>query len=113
MRTSHRCPKCSNTELLHVKQVADHATEAYTHHDDREPRMGAVDEDSTTRFRIARVQRPGRRGSVSYGSAGRVEAWICCACGLTELYTVDVDKIPIDGDFVVAVSGAAGTPYRS
>jgi predicted nucleic-acid-binding Zn-ribbon protein len=112
MRTSHRCPKCSNTELLHVKQVADHATEGYSHHSEREPKMGAIDDDTTTRFRIARVQRQGRWG-VSYASAGRVEAWICRACGLTELYTVDVDKIPIDGDFVVAVSGAAGTPYRS
>jgi predicted nucleic-acid-binding Zn-ribbon protein len=112
MRTSHRCPKCSNTELLHVKQVADHATDGHARHGEREPFTGAVDEDNTTRFRIARVLRKGH-WTDSYGSAGRVEAWICRACGLTELYTVDVDKIPIDGDFVVAVSGAAGTPYRS
>jgi predicted nucleic-acid-binding Zn-ribbon protein len=112
MRTSHRCPKCSNTELLHVKQVADHIGETYAHHLERDPFMGGVDEDTATRFRIARVQRRGRWTN-SYGSAGRVEAWVCRACGLTELYTVDVDKIPIDGDFVVAVSGAPSTPYRS
>jgi predicted nucleic-acid-binding Zn-ribbon protein len=107
MRTSHRCPKCAGAELLHARQVADHVGEAYSHHDDREPRMDAVDRDTTTRFRIARIQHKG-----SYASAGRVEAWVCRTCGFTELYTVDVAKIPIDGDLVVAISGA-GSPYRS
>ena len=106
MRSSHRCPKCTGTDLLHARQVADHVGEGYAHHDHREPRKDAVDGDGATRFRIARVLHEG-----SYGSAGRVEAWVCRGCGFTELYTVDPDRIPVDGDLVVAVSGGS-SPYR-
>jgi predicted nucleic-acid-binding Zn-ribbon protein len=113
MRTTHVCPKCGNNQLLHVRQVADRLGEAYAHHLGAEPTRGPTSDEPSDQWRLARANKQPHPGKVKMVSVGRVQAYVCRACGFTELYTADVADIPIDGHFVVAVTGPAkGSPFR-
>ena len=83
MRTTHRCPKCRHYEVLHLSEVRDRvsgehhqplslAEKTTTHRDPILP-------FSFTRTRII----------------GQVEAYVCRACGYTELYTQNPSEIEV------------------
>jgi predicted nucleic-acid-binding Zn-ribbon protein len=113
MRTSGRCPKCDGKHLLHVLEVAD----AGRQHDSKpgEPREHLV-EGIFNRFRIARIPNPDPGFFDDRVAAiGLVEAYVCRACGFTELYTRHADKIHADGRLVREVVGEEPPeegPYR-
>ena len=95
-----------------MRQVAAHVGEQYSHHLGREPHSGPIDTDGATHFRVARVPHKREFQPGGFGSAGRMEAWICRGCGFTEFYTIDVAAIPIDGAQVIAVSATDRGPFR-
>lgn len=113
MKASGVCPKCHHNRLLHVTQVADRIGEiggGLIHHGtEKSPEVGQF-----FPWRIARLKNPKRGFFVSdVMAAGLVEAFICRRCGLTELYTRDVEEIEIDGELVHEVSGPpAQGPFR-
>ena len=113
MKASGVCPKCHHNRLLHVAQVADRVGD----------HGGSLVEDGAGRgaevgqfypWRIARLRNPkGGFLASDVMAAGLVEAFICRGCGLTELYTRDVDEIEVDGVLVREVSGPdAQGPFR-
>jgi predicted nucleic-acid-binding Zn-ribbon protein len=75
MRRKHVCPKCGHNEILYVPQIADR--------DDRD------------------IVRPIVFHVVHYDwrddmELGKISAYACRSCGYTELYTKDIDKLPVD-----------------
>ena len=89
MRLSQSCPKCHGTELLHVSQVTDLA-------EGNRPLPWAL---------VTQVE---GKHSVPYG---KVEAYVCKHCGLTEFYTAGAAEIPVDGVVIKDISGKSG-PFR-
>src|ERR1700733_1441556 len=113
MKRSGICPKCSNNRLLHVTQVADRVGELGGGRIEH----GFDDARAPGQFfpwRIARLKNPDAGSfATNVAAAGFVEAFICRACGLTELYTRDPESIDIDGDLVQAIDGPPSfAPYR-
>ena len=89
MRRSHRCPKCDHHEVLYVPEVRD------SDHD--------------------RLAMAGRTSLWTSEEQGGFEAYMCRACGYTELYTRDPEAIPVDGTLVRELDGGRddkGGPYR-
>ena len=70
MRQTHQCPKCSATEVLHIPRVRDSQQGTICIHTEQ--------------------------GWVDNRLYGRLEAYVCGACGFTELYAVNPSEIPID-----------------
>lgn len=108
-----RCPKCQHNRILHVAEVADTSgmpVEA--------PDLGhapPLQRGFYHPFRLARVEDPdpGILDRWQKGAVGLVEAYVCRACGYTELYTRAPDQIPIDGIHVREIVGhASDAPYR-
>jgi hypothetical protein len=100
MQRSQTCPKCQGNHILLIARVALLA-DAYGR---EEP------------LHIARVP-AGVEGFPLPGGepvpAGLVQAYVCRACGYTELYTRDPQSIPIDGSTVRELIGSERTgPYR-
>jgi len=75
MRKSLICPKCNGNEILFFPAIADR--------DDRD----------IVRPLVIHVQHFSWKDDTE---AGKIQAYICKACGFTELYTADIDKIPVD-----------------
>ncbi len=75
MRTAHRCPKCHHDEILFVPQLADR------------------DDDLHVKPLVVHVLEFDWRADMEFG---RIQAYICRACGFTELYTHGADKLPAD-----------------
>lgn len=114
MRATHLCPKCSANRILHLTQVADRIGET------GDPlAAGAGLErgpipDFSRAFRIARIPLPEKERRwyrADDATAGLVEAYVCKACGFTELYTRDPESIPADGEIVRELVGPE-KPYR-
>ena len=107
-----RCPKCQHNRVLHVREVADSTGRHST------PTVGtSLPVEATGYFnplRIARIENPGAGFfDVPDAAAGVVEAFVCRACGFTELYTRGADQIPIDGTLVREIVGPEPEgPYR-
>jgi hypothetical protein len=74
MRSSHVCPKCNGREILFVPRVADR--------DDRD----------TVRPLVLHVTHLDWKDI----EVGALRAYVCRACGYTELYTEHPEAIPID-----------------
>lgn len=105
MRRTLICPKCDGRRILHVTQLADRVGEIgggrVEHGLDPEPSPGQF-----YPLRIARLRNPDGSFFKSHVSAaGLVEAFVCRACGFTELYTCDPEQIPVDGELVYELSG--------
>lgn len=100
MRNTHTCPKCQGNHILHLARV-DQQVDPY----------GQIEA-----WRIARVPQQMAGFPLPGGEpvlAGVVQAYICRACGYTELYTRDPEAIPIDGTLVRELVGPdRGGPYR-
>ena len=100
MRNSNTCPKCRGTHLLVLPRVEQEV--------DKYGRVEA--------WRIARVPERVEGFPLPGGepvAAGVVQAYICKACGFTELYTRDPEAIPVDGKAVREITGPeGGGPYR-
>ena len=63
-------------------------------------------------WRIARIKNPEASWlSSDVAAVGLVEAFVCKACGYTELYTSNPDRIPVDGELVREIDGSA-SEYR-
>jgi len=84
MRTTHRCPKCQHAEIVVLRHVAGEQVYLPS---ERDPPEAPV-----------------------WRRAAAREAYICRACGFTEYYTRDVDRIPVDGDLVALLTPTG--PYR-
>jgi predicted RNA-binding Zn-ribbon protein involved in translation (DUF1610 family) len=70
MKQTHVCPKCSANEVIYVPRIRD-------------------SQQSTLALHV-------EPGWVETTLHGRVEAYVCAACGFTELYAVDPALIPLD-----------------
>lgn len=113
MKTTGVCPKCHHDRLLHVTQVADRVGEFGGMYLD-DGTGGAPEAGRFFPWRIARFRnpRPGFFDS-QVRAAGLVEAFICRACGLTELYTRDPDELEVDGEMVREIEGPPSQgPFR-
>jgi hypothetical protein len=111
MKRSGLCPKCSGARLLHVTQVAD-TTGEMGEYVGAPLKTGAM-ASSSKAWRLARV--PNSPDSQSLFrpdgyAAGLVEAYVCRACGFTELYTRDPESIPVDGTVIRAIGPEVEEP---
>ncbi len=74
MKTSHVCPKCRHGEILFLPRIADR--------DDRDE------------------VRPLSLHVIHYDwkdvEMGNLQAYVCRACGYTELYTLGAASMPVD-----------------
>jgi hypothetical protein len=91
MRDSHQCPKCHHGEVLYLPELTDQAEAPAALH--------------------AVVRHHLFRGPSRWG---RLTAYICRACGYTELYTESPAAIPIDQvpGAAVLTPATKGGPYR-
>ncbi len=76
MRESIRCPKCDGQSILHASTIEDKSTHA------KDAVLSIQGDSPVTIFG-------------SWGHVGIIEAYICEACGFTELYTRAPDEIPL------------------
>ena len=74
MRTTHACPKCHHKEILFVPHVADR--------DDRD----------MVRPLVLHVEHYDWKDV----EMGALQAYVCRACGYTELYTAQASSLPVD-----------------
>ena len=75
MRSTHVCPKCKNDEILFIPQLADR------------------DDKDAVRPLVVHVRHFDWKDDME---VGKLQAYICRACGFTELYTSDVGSLPLD-----------------
>ena len=112
MRKTHRCPKCDHDRVLHVAQVADRTGATRKALDADHP---TFDDGTFHPWRIARVWNP-EQGFFDGpdAAAGLVEAFICRACGYTELYTRGIEQLEPDGEYVreLRATGPSSGTYR-
>lgn len=90
MKHTGTCPKCRNTDLLHVTRVSANA--------DTDTNTG---EHQTMFLAVA-----GHHGRQS----GRLEAYSCPRCQLVELYLAE--PLTVDGVYVRRVTAPAHGPHR-
>ncbi len=74
MRTAHRCPKCNHDEILFIPQIADR------------------DDADKIRPLVVHVVEYGWRDDAEFG---HIQAYVCRACGFTELYTKEAKALPV------------------
>ena len=74
MRDIHECPKCKHGEIAFLPQLADR------------------DDDDVVRPLVVHVVHLDYKDL----EMGTLQAYICRACGYTELYTKDAKSLPID-----------------
>jgi len=72
MRTTHVCPKCKNEEILFLPQIADR------------------DDDNKVRPLVAHVVHYDWRDDME---VVKLQAYVCLACGYTELYAHEARQI--------------------
>ncbi len=98
--------------MLHVAHVSDRTGETGSNLDDDH---AAVESGQFHAWRLARVWNPtvGFRQPPD-AAAGLVEAYVCRACGYTELYTRGIEQIEPDGEHVreLRATGDAEGVYR-
>lgn len=75
MRTAHICPKCGHNEIIFLPQLADR------------------DDKDAVRPLVAHVVHFDWRDDME---VGKLEAYLCRACGYTELYASDAQQIPVN-----------------
>ncbi|MBA3460001.1 MAG: hypothetical protein H0T46_08570 [Deltaproteobacteria bacterium] len=98
MRKTGICPKCNHDHTLLVDRLAD-----------------TGDYDTVIRdMHLAIVHKgEGWFGDEKLGRAGQLSAVVCRACGFTELYVKDPERIPADGNTIVERGPAPSTgPHR-
>jgi predicted nucleic-acid-binding Zn-ribbon protein len=91
MKNTGTCPKCRNTNLLHIPQVA-----------------------ANTDTGTSQMQPPFRlavTGRGYAGCSGELQAFACPRCGLVELYLAE--RLAADGVYVREVSVPAQGPHRT
>jgi predicted nucleic-acid-binding Zn-ribbon protein len=74
MRSSHVCPKCSHGEILFVPRIADR------------------DDHDVIRPLVLFVKHHDWKDD----ELGEIQAYVCRACGYTELYTERASALPVD-----------------
>jgi predicted nucleic-acid-binding Zn-ribbon protein len=110
MRTTQVCPKCRGRKFVVVEEV-------------RQPvfREGAKADVQPFYPAAAAIPPQGVvsrwRGTRDVLAGGRLEAWICTHCGLTEWYALDVEELvhaaAIEGSGVRSVDlESEPSPYR-
>jgi len=73
MRTTHTCPKCKHQEVLFLPQIADR------------------DDDDNVKPLSAHVVHFDWKDDIE---VGKLQAYVCHACGYTELYTKEAAQLP-------------------
>lgn len=97
MRESHVCPKCRFNRVLWIAQVPDRGSHAMVHQ--------AHIAVTVVEHRFF--------GDANTEHDGRLSACVCRRCGFTELYTSNVEDIPVDGTNVQELVGPEpADPYR-
>ncbi len=93
MRNTLRCPKCDGREVLHVTRIQD--------------------KDQVGDGAVLSIQsvRPGWAFG-RHENSGVLEAYVCAACGFTELYTKDVGQLVVDGEIIRRLTAPESPPYR-
>ncbi len=106
------CPKCDHHRTLHVTQIADALGDIGG--STMNVPLTPIDAGQFLPWRLARVPNQGTGiFSSSVAAAGIVEAYVCAACGFTELYTRQPERIPVDGTLVREIRGPkSGGPFR-
>jgi predicted nucleic-acid-binding Zn-ribbon protein len=74
MKRSHVCPKCQHDEVIFFPQLADR------------------DDDDVVRPLVFHVVHFDWKDDVE---VGKIQAYVCHACGFTEMYTSDAPNIPV------------------
>jgi ribosomal protein S27AE len=74
MRKAQRCPKCEHLEILFVPHIAD-----------RDDRDG-----------VRPLSLHVKHHDWKDEEIGKIQAYVCRACGYTELYTAHADALPVD-----------------
>jgi predicted nucleic-acid-binding Zn-ribbon protein len=86
MRQRHECPKCKHREILLARNI-------------------------TTKGILSVL--PDTQAPFPLTGPGTVNAYVCRACGYTELYTLEPHRIPVDGVWVQALRGKSPDgPFR-
>jgi predicted nucleic-acid-binding Zn-ribbon protein len=90
MRNTHRCPKCTHPRVIYLPAIADQSP-------------GIIDRSLFAPQEVLTEVRPlsayvdasrrNRGGRVVHH--GKFEAYICEACGYSELYVKNANEIPI------------------
>jgi predicted nucleic-acid-binding Zn-ribbon protein len=75
MRATHLCPKCGHNEVLFVPQIADR------------------DDEFVVRPLVMHVVHFDWRDDKEMGA---LQAYVCRACGYTELYTNEAASLPVE-----------------
>jgi predicted nucleic-acid-binding Zn-ribbon protein len=75
MRSTNICPKCKHDEVLFIPQLADR------------------DDKDAVRPLVVHVRHFDWKDDME---VGKLQAYICQACGFTELYTSDAKSLPVD-----------------
>jgi predicted nucleic-acid-binding Zn-ribbon protein len=91
MKNTGTCPKCRNTTLLYIPQVAANTD------------TGTSQMQPTFRLAVT--------GTGWDGCSGELQAFACPRCGLVEFYLAQ--QLPVDGAHVRAVSVPAQGPHRT
>jgi predicted nucleic-acid-binding Zn-ribbon protein len=74
MKASHTCPKCGHQEILFLPQIADR------------------DDKFAVKPLAVHVVHFDWRDDIEMGT---LQAYVCRACGYTELYTHEAGKLPV------------------
>ena len=75
MKKTHTCPKCHHGELIFIPQLADR------------------DDGDNVRPIVLHVVHYSWRDDMEYG---KIQAYICRKCNYTELYTADIEGMPLE-----------------
>lgn len=112
MKQKHVCPKCDHREILWVTQVGDAVGSSQSpgtapegmHPSFRKVRQQVRHPSEPMRVARVPVKPVGILGITLDRSdeslAGVLQAYVCRACGYTELYTELPETIPVDGELV-------------
>ena len=101
MKNSHQCPKCQSRRLICVDPYRTYE------------RAGVGNPGNP--LHVVNAQRSGEGWSTDYGNVGSIAAWICSACGYTELWSHSFQALQPDpgrGVHLVDASGPPQGPYR-
>ena len=110
MRKTTRCPKCQHNHILFLTQVADRYDSGGA--DSNALKKGPLKFSSAWRIGLMPAPNAGIF-TLRPMTAGVVQAYVCKACGYTELYTRDPGSIPVDGEIVQELVGPESEgPYR-
>jgi hypothetical protein len=104
MKKTLRCPKCDHNRLLHIRNPFPVLVRSDVGMSSATPALA-----QTAPTRTPSVL-PDWLNTAKPRVAGDVDAAMCRSCGYLELYCMNPESIPVDGEYVVELVGPTG--YR-